>query len=65
MFECSELVIDIVLNEQHKNLFHYTHWYLMNMANIAELQKWAWSFFAFEGLRNNRTPYWTASDIYS
>jgi hypothetical protein len=64
MFECSEMVIDIALNEQHKNLFRYTHWYLMNVADIAELQKWAWSI-CLEGLRNNKTPYWTASDIYS
>ena len=35
----------------------------MNMANIAELQKWAWSM-CLEGFENNKTPYWTA-DIYS
>jgi len=44
-----------------KTLFHYTH---LNMADIAELQKWAWSI-CLEGFKNNKTPYRSASDIYS
>jgi len=35
-----------------ENLFHCTH---LSMADIAELQKWAWST-CLEGFQNNKTP---------
>jgi len=33
------------------------------MADIAEIQKWAWSI-CLEGFQNNNKPYWTAYVIY-